>query len=136
MRALEVNAEYFGLDLLQLMELAGRNVAQEVTAKFPKGKCVAIVCGLGGNGGDGFVAARHLLSAGFEVTVFLVGKARDISHISALRNYEVLRSLQSRVPVVEVTDSAAIPAIQADVVIDALLGTGTKGKLRAPISQV
>ncbi len=136
MRALEANAEYFGLDLLQLMELAGRNVAQEVIARFPKGKSVAIVCGLGGNGGAGFVTARHLLSAGFEVTVFLVGKARDINHASALRNYEVLRSLQGIIPVVEITDSAAIPAIQADVVVDALLGTGTKGKLRAPISQV
>ena len=136
MRALEVNAEYFGLDLLQLMELAGRNVVQEVIARFPKGKSVAIVCGLGGNGGDGFVAARHLLSAGFEVEVFLVGKARDISHPAALKNYDVLRSLQGMVPVVEVLDSAAVPAIQADVVIDALLGTGTKGKLRAPISQV
>jgi phenylalanyl-tRNA synthetase beta chain len=66
----------------------------------------------------------------------LVGKARDISHPAALRNYEVLRSFQGIISIIEITDSAAIPAIQADVVIDALLGTGTKGKLRAPISQV
>ena len=87
MRALEVNAEYFGVSLLQLMELAGRNVAQEVITRFPKGKQVAIFCGLGGNGGDGFVAARHLLAAGFEVSVFLVGKGRDISHEAALKNF-------------------------------------------------
>jgi hydroxyethylthiazole kinase-like uncharacterized protein yjeF len=136
MRALEVNAQYFGVSLLQLMELAGRNIAQEVLKRFPKGKRVTIICGLGGNGGDGFVAARHLLAAGFKVSVFLVGKARDISHEAALRNYEILQSLQDRIPIIEVIDSAAIPAIAADVVIDALLGTGTKGKLRAPISQV
>jgi ADP-dependent NAD(P)H-hydrate dehydratase / NAD(P)H-hydrate epimerase len=136
MRALEVNAEYFGVSLLQLMELAGRKVAQEVITRVPKGKQVAIFCGLGGNGGDGFVAARHLLAAGFEVSVFLVGKGRDISHEASLRNYDILMSLQGAIPVVEVTDSAAIPAIAADVVIDALLGTGTKGKLKAPISQV
>ncbi len=136
MRALEVNAEYFGVSLLQLMELAGRNVAQEVITRFPKGKQVAVFCGLGGNGGDGFVAARHLLAAGFEVSVFLVGKGRDINHEAALNNFMILRSLQGKIPVIEVTDSAAIPAIAADVVIDALLGTGTKGKLKAPISQV
>lgn len=136
MRALEVNAEYFGVSLLQLMELAGQNVAQEVITRFPKGKQVAIFCGLGGNGGDGFVAARHLLAAGFEVCVFLVGKGRDISHEAALKNFMILQSLQGKIPVIEVTDSSAIPAIAADVVIDALLGTGTKGKLKAPISQV
>ena len=75
MRALETNAEYYGLSLLQLMELAGRNVAQEVIRRFPKGGKVAIFCGLGGNGGDGFVAARHLLGGGFEVCVFFGGKS-------------------------------------------------------------
>ncbi|MDR0471973.1 MAG: NAD(P)H-hydrate dehydratase, partial [Nitrososphaerota archaeon] len=136
MRASEVNAQYFGVSLLQLMELAGRNVSQEIITRFPKGKRVAIICGLGGNGGDGFVAARHLLTAGFEVTVILVGKARDINHEAALRNYEILQALQTKISVVEISDSAAIPAIAADIVIDALLGTGTKGKLRAPIRQV
>ncbi|MDR0470585.1 MAG: NAD(P)H-hydrate dehydratase [Nitrososphaerota archaeon] len=136
MRSLEVNAEYFGVSLLQLMELAGKNVSQEIIARFPKGNRIAIVCGLGGNGGDGFVAARHLLSAGFKVSVFLVGKACDIGHEAALKNYAILQTLRSKIPLVEVSDSASIPAIVADVVIDALLGTGTKGKLRAPINQV
>ncbi len=136
MRALETNAVYFGLDLLQLMEMAGSNIAQEIIKRFPKGKKVAVFCGLGGNGGDGFVAARHLLAAGFEVSVFLVGRGRDINHESALKNYLVLQSLQGKVPVVEITDSSTIPKVEADIVIDALLGTGTKGKLKAPISQI
>lgn len=136
MRALETNAEYYGLSLLQLMELAGRNVSQEVIRRFPKGDKIVVFCGLGGNGGDGFVAARHLLGAGFEVCVFLVGKARDITHESALKNFNVIQSLNGKVPVMEITDSSTIPKVEADVVIDALLGTGTKGKLKAPISQV
>jgi hydroxyethylthiazole kinase-like uncharacterized protein yjeF len=136
MRALEVNAEYFGISLLQLMENAGRNIAQEVTSRFPKEKKIAIFCGLGGNGGDGFVAARHLLAAGFEVTVVLVGKGRDISHEAALTNWGILQSLQEKIPLVEITDSSVIPKVSADIVIDALLGTGTKGKLKPPISQV
>ncbi len=58
MRALEANAEYFGISLLQLMENAGSGVAQEIVSRFPKDKRVAVFCGLGGNGGDGFVAAK------------------------------------------------------------------------------
>mgnify|MGYP000969161046 CR=1 FL=1 len=79
MRALETNAEYFGIALLQLMENAGRNIAEEVAKNTAKGKRVAIFCGLGGNGGDGFVAARHLLTRDFEVTIVLAGKSRDKS---------------------------------------------------------
>ncbi|MCW4003296.1 MAG: NAD(P)H-hydrate dehydratase [Candidatus Bathyarchaeota archaeon] len=136
MRALETNAEYFSISLLQLMENAGRNIAQEITSRFSKEKKVLIFCGLGGNGGDGFVAARHLLAAGHNVEVVLVGRSRDISHEAALKNFVALQSLQDSVPVYEVTDSTLIPKVTADVVVDALLGTGTKGKLKPPISQV
>jgi ADP-dependent NAD(P)H-hydrate dehydratase / NAD(P)H-hydrate epimerase len=136
MRALEVNAEYFGVSLLQLMELAGRNVAQEIINRYPKTKKVAVFCGLGGNGGDGFVVARHLLAAGFDVVVVLVGRGRDISHEAALKNYQILQALQGKVSIVEVTDSSTIPNVGADIIIDALLGTGTKGKLKAPIAHV
>src|SRR3990170_1428994 len=134
MRALETNAEYFGISLLQLMENAGRNVAVEVASRFPKGRRVAVFCGLGGNGGDGFVAARHLSSMGFKVVVVLVGRGRDINHEAALKNWIALQFLLESIPVYEVTDSSAIPRVDADVVVDALLGTGTKGKLKQPIS--
>jgi hydroxyethylthiazole kinase-like uncharacterized protein yjeF len=136
MRALETNAEYFGISLLQLMENAGRNIAQEIMARFSKEKTVLIFCGLGGNGGDGFVAARHLLAAGYEARVVLVGRSRDVSHEAALKNLLELQSLQGSVPVLEVTDSTLIPKVTADVIVDALLGTGTKGKLKPPIAQV
>ena len=86
MRALETNAEYYGISLLQLMENAGCNIAQETISRFPKEKKIAIFCGLGGNGGDGFVAARHLLAAGYSVIVILVGRGRDINHEAALKN--------------------------------------------------
>jgi ADP-dependent NAD(P)H-hydrate dehydratase / NAD(P)H-hydrate epimerase len=136
MRALEVNAEYFGVSLLQLMELAGYNVAKEVIARYTTEKKVAIFCGLGGNGGDGLVTARHLLTAEFDVTVVLVGKGRDINHEAALANWGILQSLQNKIAVIELADSSAIPDVKADIVIDALLGTGMKGKLKAPISKV
>jgi hydroxyethylthiazole kinase-like uncharacterized protein yjeF len=136
MRALEANAQYFGISLLQLMENAGRSVAQEVIMRFQKNKKVVVFCGLGGNGGDGFVAARHLLAEDFDVTVILIGKSCDIGHKAALRNWGILESLRGKVTLLEVADSSLIPKVAADIVVDALLGTGTKGKLKTPISSV
>jgi hydroxyethylthiazole kinase-like uncharacterized protein yjeF len=135
MRALETNAEYYGISLLQLMENAGRNIALETASRFSNEKKIVIFCGLGGNGGDGFVAARHLLASGFDVTVFLLGKGRDINHEAALKNWLILQSLQQSIQVYEVADCSAFPQVAADVVIDALLGTGTKGKLKSPIAE-
>ena len=135
MRALEINAQYFGLNLIQLMENAGRTVAQEIIERFKRNKKVTIFCGLGGNGGDGFVAARHLLNADFELTVILAGKSRNISHDAAFSNWVILQALEDKITIFEVTDSSLIPKVDSDIVIDALLGTGAKGKLKSPIIQ-
>ena len=75
MRAIEMNAEYLGVSKLQLMENAGRAVADTVKERLGKKK-VAVVCGLGGNGGDGFVAARHLAGSGTPVEVVLSPSTR------------------------------------------------------------
>ena len=129
MRALETNAEYYGISLLQLMENAGCNIAKETILRFPKGKNVAIFCGLGGNGGDGFVAARHLLAAGYNVSVVLVGRSRDISHEAALKNWVILESMQGKVVLTEVMDSSVIPKVSADVIIMPCLERELKAEL-------
>ena len=134
MHALELNAEYFGISRLQLMENAGQNIAVEIASRFKPNKSVLIFCGLGGNGGDGFVVARHLSSMGFKVTVVLAGKAEEIANKEALKNWEALRFLKN-VSIFEVSDSSLIPKLGADIIVDALLGTGVKGKLRPPILQ-
>ena len=77
MQALDSNCRYFGLLPLQLMENAGAALAREVMARG-SGKRIKIVAGRGNNGGDAFVAARHLV--GFDVTVYLLGRSRDIIH--------------------------------------------------------
>lgn len=136
MHALELNAEYFGVSRLQLMENAGHNVALEIASRFKPDKSVAIFCGLGGNGGDGFVVARHLSSTGFKVKIILAGEARRIAHKEALENWKALQFLKESIPIHEVYDSSLIPEVNAEIVIDALLGTGTKGKLRPPILQL
>jgi hydroxyethylthiazole kinase-like uncharacterized protein yjeF len=137
MRALEINSEYYGVSRLQLMEAAGRNVAEEVAARFkPKKTKVAIFCGQGGNGGDGFVAARYLICRGFEVEVILATKASNITDESARSNWLALQPLRNTITIHEVHDSTLIPDVKADVAVDALLGVGLKGKLRPPILQL
>lgn len=137
MKVLETNAEYFGISRLQLMENAGRGVAAEIAARYEqkKGK-VAVFCGLGGNGGDGFAAARHLACYGFRVDVFLAGRARQVGSCEAQANLIALNALEQSVTVHEISDSSFIPEIKANVIVDALLGTGLAGKARPPILQL
>jgi NAD(P)H-hydrate epimerase len=136
MLALELNAEYFGVSRLQLMENAGHSIALELASKFGPEKSILIFCGLGGNGGDGLVAARHLTSMGFKVSVILAGKAEEISSKEALENWKALQFLKDTISIYQAYDSAMIPEITAEIIVDALLGTGTKGKLRPPILQL
>jgi hydroxyethylthiazole kinase-like uncharacterized protein yjeF len=137
MRAVETNAEYYGISLLQLMETAGRNVAEEIASRFnPKKTRVAIFCGSGGNGGDGFVAARYLICFGFKVEIILATRASNIVHESAKKNWVALQPLRNTILIKEVKDSVSIPDVKADVVVDALLGIGLMGKLRPPIMQI
>ena len=137
MRALEINSEYYGVSRLQLMENAGRGVAAEIASRFePKKTRIALFCGSGGNGGDGFVAARHLTCRGFRVEVILAGKSRDITKEETWRNWFALEALKDNIVLHEVYDSTLIPTVKAEVVVDALLGTGLKGPLRPPITQL
>jgi len=138
MRALELNSEYWGVSRLQLMENAGKSLAEEVANRFKPDKTrIAVFCGLGGNGGDGFVAARHLACLGFKVEVLLAGKPADISDNEAEKNWVALQSLKDILAIHEVYDSSLIPQrLEAEVVVDALLGIGLKGALRPPILQM
>ncbi|MBS7614575.1 NAD(P)H-hydrate dehydratase [Candidatus Bathyarchaeota archaeon] len=134
MRALELNAEYYGISRLQLMENAGKNIATEILNRFkPKETKIAVFCGLGGNGGDGFVAARHLACQGFKVDVFLAGKAQQIIDENARKNWEALTNLKSSVSMHEIYDSSLLLEVKAEVIVDALLGTGLTGPPKPPI---
>ncbi len=137
MRALEINAEYHGVSRLQLMENAGKSVADQIKNRFrpPKNR-VAIFCGLGGNGGDGFVAARHLLGQGFQVELILAGRPEQITDKEARNNWNALQGLRGYLTIHEVYDSSTIPDLKADVVVDALLGIGLKGAPRSPLREL
>ncbi len=115
------------------MENAGRSVADEITARFGKGSAVIIYGGTGRNGGDGMVAARHLAGRGFKVSYRLVGNEDAISDSSVLQNWRALKAMSTTIKIDEHRDSSGMSESDSDVVVDALLGTGVKGKLRQPI---
>ncbi|MCG7849809.1 MAG: NAD(P)H-hydrate dehydratase [ANME-2 cluster archaeon] len=134
MDALDTNCEYLGLSRLQLMENAGSAVAAEVM-NLPTRERVLLVAGRGNNGGDAFVAARHL--TGYEVKVLLLGKSGDVKTPEAARNLSILKS--TGIPVIEVTDVSGLdPAYfsDCDVIVDAIFGTGIKGPIREPETTV
>ena len=136
MRVLELNSEYFGVSRLQLMENAGKCIAEEIISRFsPKKADVAIFCGLGGNGGDGLVAARHLVNKGFKVTVIIAGKTSQIKDENTKKNWQAIGNLQE-ITTYEVYDSSLIPDLKAQIIIDALLGIGLTGPPRPPIRQL
>ncbi|MBS7643319.1 NAD(P)H-hydrate dehydratase [Candidatus Bathyarchaeota archaeon] len=134
MRSLEMNAEYLGVTLLQMMENAGSAVAQQIAARFnPREHRVVIYAGLGGKGGDGFVAARHLAGAGFKVTVVLIGRPEDIHHKEAKKNWDSIWMLRHSIDIHITSDSTTIPKIEGEVIVDAILGIGARGQLRQPV---
>lgn len=125
MTALDANCRYFGLLPLQLMENAGAALAREVSSRT-KGKRIAIVAGRGNNGGDAFVAARHLV--GFDVTVYLLGRSRDIATEEAKRNWEILERLGYDLRMI--ADSSDLSFGECDLIIDAIFGTGIRGSVK------
>lgn len=124
MQAVDANCQYFGLLPLQLMENAGAALAREISRLSP-GKRIAIVAGRGNNGGDAFAAARHL--AGFDISVYLLGRSRDISTGEAKRNWEILERLHWDLR--EVRDVDDLKLDECDLIVDGILGTGVKGKV-------
>jgi NAD(P)H-hydrate epimerase len=136
MRAVEMNAEYLGVSRLQLMENAGRAVAEAVVGRFGAKTDVTVVCGLGGNGGDGFVTARHLAGAGYQVEVLLLGRPENITSDEASANWIALKNMSGSVVIQEIHDSADIQPLKAGVIIDALIGTGVRGPLSSPFKEM
>jgi len=134
MRRVDANCSDLGLLPLQLMENAGASVARAIRARFPEGTetRIAVLAGTGNNGGDGFVAARHLLD--YNPVILLLGRARDIATDESRRNWEILRNLSADLR--EIRDSSELSELEldADIVIDAMLGTGVRGSVREPVT--
>jgi NAD(P)H-hydrate epimerase len=126
--------EEIGIPSLVLMENAGRQVVAAIESTYEanlEGR-VAVLCGRGNNGGDGFVVARTLLQRGVETAVFVVGAVADVKGDARL-NLEILGRLG--VTVVEVNDEQTWELHFSEIsdctlIVDAMFGTG----LRSPLA--
>jgi len=130
--------EQFGLPGVVLMENAARGCVDWLRELAVSGR-VVICAGRGKNGGDGFVIARHLENLGVDVRVLLFADPEAVRGDAAV-NLQVLQ--KSKTPL-RVFDSANVDSEQvraeldgADWIVDALLGTGTRGGIREPFSTV
>lgn len=123
----------WGIPALILMENAGRSAAIEALKMLPKGslKSVAVFCGYGNNGGDGFVCARHLINRGVKVQVYLIGKKKASSSETSL-NCRILSKMEHRFK--QVGSISAIAGLKKEIrkyqlIIDAIFGIGLKGEV-------
>jgi NAD(P)H-hydrate epimerase len=119
-----------GIPAGHLMERAGMAVASEILERFDA-ESVAVVAGKGNNGGDGFVVARELFDSGIDVTVLVLSDPGQYTGEAKL-NYEIIERLG--VDVMPVFDASGEPAEDAlielemaDVIVDAIFGTGFAG---------
>lgn len=134
--SLDRQLESHGVSADLLMENVGIGVAQSIQRRFETGHCV-ICCGPGSNGGDGFVAARHLFLAGWAVEVILSSDEGRSAGSSAaalrLMKRNGLRPIQSS----DVDDESLRKLLQnTDLVVDALLGTGASGIPRGEVARL
>ncbi|MFH1849668.1 MAG: NAD(P)H-hydrate dehydratase [archaeon] len=127
MKILEDNSEEYGVSKDILMENAGAAVADYLAGNHP-GANILFICYHGNNGGDGFVAARHLSKKGASVTVLFAGDKKKLK-TAAKTNY-------SRLSPQMITSDAKLSFADYDVVVDALLGTGASGPLHKPLDQL
>jgi NAD(P)H-hydrate epimerase len=134
----DISINRYGIDGLILMENAGLGCVREIENMLQgvvKGRKAVILCGKGNNGGDGFVIARHLVNRGADVRCSIVGEIDGIlsQDSDAAVNLNIV--LNMGIPVREITVERDVENVEgdidsADMVVDALLGTGARGEVR------
>jgi NAD(P)H-hydrate epimerase len=130
--------EEFGVPGVVLMENAGRGAAELLLSLGAKGT-VAVCCGKGNNGGDGFVIARHLDNHRIPVRVYLFANPEELAGDAAamfriIERAGVALNVHARAPLSE--DDLKQELSSAEWVVDALFGTGLSGPVRPPFDRV
>jgi NAD(P)H-hydrate epimerase len=137
MYTIEQNGDsIFGMRRFLMMENAGHGVADFVVRKFKnlKSKTIVAVCGTGNNGGDGFVASRHLAGYGAKVVVILLGSPSDLRSEEARLNWSIIEKMDSIELIFgkEITNEIKSRIANANIILDGIFGTGIKDEIRQP----
>lgn len=135
-----LTTERYGVPSRTLMENAGKSVAGFIASRFPdfKHRPIIVLCGKGNNGGDGFVAARHLLKMGADVQAYLVADPREVKG-DAAANLNRWKKAGGKLRVVRTSSDfkkSAPQSWQGLIIVDALLGTGARGEVTGPLRKI
>jgi len=134
MMQIEENGHQMGFLRKFMMENAGAGATKRLVKKFGdvKSKNVLVFAGLGNNGGDGLVIARHLAGYGSSVTVFLLGEPDNIRSEECSWNWNLLEKMES----IKLFTGGNFELLnnldKFDIIIDGILGTGISGEIREP----
>ena len=134
MMQIEENGHQMGFSRKFMMENAGAAATKRLVEKLGdvKSKNVLVFAGLGNNGGDGLVIARHLAGYGSSVTVFLLGQPDNIRSEECSWNWNLLEKMGS----VKLLTGGNFDLLnnldKFDIIIDGILGTGILGEIREP----
>ncbi len=120
--------EELGISTLVLMENAGAAVAREVFKSLKGRKRIAIFCGKGNNGGDGLVAARHLLAQKIKPDIYLASEYSQVKN-EAKTNLDILLKLGAKVVFLSGKNLNNLKISKYDLIVDSLLGVGLSGKV-------
>ncbi|MHA1918311.1 MAG: NAD(P)H-hydrate dehydratase [Promethearchaeota archaeon] len=140
---LDANSASLGIPSGYLMESAGLQATNKIYEQYHlnSNSSVVIMCGIGNNGGDGLCIARHLASRGVFVNVILLGDPIHIRTEETRLNWNLVSTLSMKIQPYQIRDPKQLEDLSkkecfksADIIIDALLGTGIRGKIREPIS--
>ncbi len=130
-----ITIEQVGIPALTLMENAGKSVAEEIIKRFGKGlkeKKVAVFCGKGNNGGDGFVTAIHLKKRCKEITVYIFSNEDEFSEDA---KYQLVRARKAGLLIKPANDFLSENK-KFDIYVDAIFGTGFKGAVSGIYKEV
>ena len=135
MMQIEENGHQMGFLRKFMMENAGAAAVKRLVEKFDdmKSKNVLVFAGLGNNGGDGLVIARHLSGYGSNVTVFLLGEPDNIRSEECSWNWNLLEKMKS-IKLLTGGSLDDLNNLEFDIIIDGILGTGISGEIREPQS--
>jgi NAD(P)H-hydrate epimerase len=131
MMQIEENGHRMGFLRKFMMENAGASAVRRLQEKFENlsSKNILVFAGLGNNGGDAFVIARHLAGYGSKVTVVLLGLPEKIKTEESSWNWQLLKKMNS---IKLITSEKVSFKLAADIIIDGILGTGISGTIREP----
>lgn len=132
MMQIEENGHQMGFPRRLMMENAGAVTARYLLKKYDNisEKKIIVFAGLGNNGGDALVVARHLAGFGCKPDVILLGSPDKIKTDEAISNWKILEKMDS-VNVIITSDSKQI-TLDAEIIVDGILGTGVSGSIREP----